>query len=187
MKLYTESELTALPLAQVKKIADALGTRPVVDRRFKKAWILVILRKQSKVVIVSPVQPQITPVQPIKSEPAHTPAIESTSYTDCAELELSEAVQLLMLTELDTFVNELDPEDGEGTFEIVRNGRFMAFVDGCNTTHTLRGCLFHGNVYSSPEAAAIAWLEIHCPGEVLLALATAQQAVLERSALFDYV
>jgi hypothetical protein len=47
---YSESFLQSLPLPRIKEIAKQLGTKPVVDARYKKTWVLVILRKQQRTV-----------------------------------------------------------------------------------------------------------------------------------------
>lgn len=53
---YSEAYLESLPLARLKEIAAQLGTKATVDKRYKKSWVLVILRKQSEVVAsVAPV------------------------------------------------------------------------------------------------------------------------------------
>lgn len=47
--IYNREQLEAKSLSELKAIAAQLGTKPVVDKRYKQAWILVILRKQSNI------------------------------------------------------------------------------------------------------------------------------------------
>ena len=47
--IYTREALEAKSLSELKAIAAQLGTKPVVDKRYKQSWILVILRKQSNI------------------------------------------------------------------------------------------------------------------------------------------
>jgi hypothetical protein len=78
--IYSETFLQSLPLPHLKEIAKQLGTKPVVDARFKKTWVLVILRKQQRtvelvenLVELLAIDPQpIEPIQPIE-EPIELP------------------------------------------------------------------------------------------------------------------
>jgi hypothetical protein len=74
--LYSESYLQSIPLPRLKEIAKQLGTKPVVDARFKKTWVLVILRKQARTVelVENLVELLAIDPQPIESiEPADKP------------------------------------------------------------------------------------------------------------------
>jgi hypothetical protein len=77
--IYSETFLQSLPLPRLKEIAKQLGTKPVVDARFKKTWVLVILRKQQRtvelvenLVELLAIDPQpIEPIQPIEELAIH--------------------------------------------------------------------------------------------------------------------
>lgn len=43
---YSRQHLESLTLPQLKEIAAQIGTKATVDKRYKQAWIVVILRKQ---------------------------------------------------------------------------------------------------------------------------------------------
>lgn len=62
--IYSETFLQSLPLPRLKEIAKKLGTKPVVDARFKKTWVLVILRKQARTIELVEAVVELTAIDP---------------------------------------------------------------------------------------------------------------------------
>lgn len=176
--------LRSMTTTELKAHAKKIGATP--DCHGRIGWIEAIEETQSIVQLVVDFPLSYDDLAELGL--IHAPTVGSVAgQSGYAELELSEAVQSALLKELNVIVNQLDPEDGEGVFEITKDGNYIVNVDGRDNAYTLHSWMFYGTTYSSPEAAAIAWLEIHCPSEVLLALAVAQQGILDRSSLPDYM
>lgn len=114
-------------------------------------------------------------------------AISLGNYTDTAELDLADQIINETLIQLHVGVPSIDPDGEDATFEIRLNDKFQGSIHGSRSRYTLVGWLFDGQIFDSPECAAIAYCEMHFPVATELAKAAAIRTVLDRQLLPDYM
>jgi hypothetical protein len=111
LPIHSEEYLQSLPLPSLKEIAKQLGTKPVVDARFKKTWVLVILRKQSRTVELVEMAVELTAIDP---EPEYIEPIDESIDTPAEELSTTsidalgdKPIEIVLITPIDAHTENL--------------------------------------------------------------------------------
>lgn len=167
--IYSEQYLVFLTLQQLQQIAAQLGTAEPVDCLSRKAWVAVIVEKQSELIQKKPTLPQ----------PAPEEILEQRQFSE----EVCE-VLALRIYDLELEYGDVVFPPGTPSWEVYD---FCGVLEGCitkhpnqDTYHTTNG----GGAYNDPYTAA---LSLVSPADLKWAKAQVAAAREERAALPDYM